>query len=452
MASARLVGVIAAITLALVFVAVLITALGPDRVVAPTNGVTAGGPRDNPAGVGALAELKARSEMQRWPGATTTPPPTTLALGPPTSGPVAPQERLPQEWWRDKAANRDILDQPVYREGRSSLPEPVRDVLMQPQGRTWRDLHNDKLAYGGAIYVFGISLLIALFLAVRGRIEVAEGESGETVRRFSAFERANHWLTAVSFLLLACTGVVILYGNGLIRPWLGAGPYAQLARFSAWSHMTFAVPFVAGVLAMIALWTRQNLFERLDWDWLKQRGGFIGRAHPPARKFNAGQKLVFWGVALGGLGLALTGLGLMFPFYWADYTGMQIAQSLHTALALLMLGLIVGHIYIGTIGMQGAFEAMWSGLVDRNWAREHHRLWLEEADAREVLPSRADVGRRRAGALTSFVAGAAVAVVLALIMAGVLETTGSSTAQHEARSNPSVHLTDPATRVGKAPE
>jgi ferric-dicitrate binding protein FerR (iron transport regulator) len=131
---------------------------------------------------------------------------------------------------------------------------------------------------------------------------------------------------------------------------------------------------------------------------------------------------------------------------------MQIAQSLHTALALLMLGLIVGHIYIGTIGMQGAFEAMWSGLVDRNWAREHHRLWLEEADAREVLPSRADVGRRRAGALTSFVAGAAVAVVLALIMAGVLETTGSSTAQHEARSNPSVHLTDPATRVSKAPE
>jgi formate dehydrogenase subunit gamma len=451
MVSARLVGVIAAITLVLLFVAVLIRSLGPNEIVVPTNGVTAGGPRDNPAGVGALAELKARAEMQRWPGATTTPPPATLSLGPPASGPVAPREGLPQEWWADREKNRDILDQPAYREGRSSLPEPVRDVLMQPQGRTWRDLHNDKLAYGGAIYVFGISLLIALFLAVRGRIEVAEGESGETVRRFSAFERANHWLTAVSFLLLAGTGLVILYGNGLIRPWLGAGPYAQLARFSAWSHMTFAMPFVLGVLVMIALWTRQNLFERLDWEWLKRGGGFIGRAHPPARKFNAGQKLVFWGVALGGLGLALTGLGLMFPFYWAGYTGMEVAQSVHTALALLMIGLIVGHIYIGTIGMQGAFEAMWSGRVDRNWAREHHRLWLEEAAAREVSP-RAQAGGRRAGALTSFVAGAAVAVVLALIMVGVLETAGSSTAQREARSNPFVHLTDPATRVGKARE
>ena len=142
----------------------------------------------------------------------------------------------------------------------------------------------------------------------------------------------------------------------------------------------------------------------------------------------------------------------MFPFYWAGYTGMEIAQSLHTALALLMIGLIIGHIYIGTIGMQGAFEAMWSGRVDRNWAREHHRLWLEEAAAREVSPSRTDADRRRAGALTSFVAGAAVAVVLALIMAGVLETAGSSTAQREAGSNPSVHLTDPSTRVGKAPE
>jgi formate dehydrogenase subunit gamma len=314
----------------------------------------------------------------------------------------------------------------------------VSDVLVQPQGRTWRDAHNDKLAYGGALYVFGVSLLIAMFLAWRGRVPMKEPESGLKIERFSAFERANHWLTAVSFILMALTGLIILYGNAVIRPWLGASAYAELARTSAWSHMMFAVPFVIGVIVMIGLWTRQNLPERLDWEWLKQGGGFLRDRgdNPPARKFNAGQKLVFWSVAIGGALLTLTGVALMFPFYWAGYTGMQWAQGLHSAIALLMIGLIIGHIYIGTIGMVGAIDAMWSGRVDRNWAKEHHQLWYRDADARGV---EARTGRRASGT-GAFATGTVVALIAAIVMIGVYNYAGSSTTAHNSGSNPAVHV------------
>jgi formate dehydrogenase subunit gamma len=316
---------------------------------------------------------------------------------------------------------------------------------MQPQGRTWRDVHNDKLAYGGGIYVLGITALIALFLAWRGRIPVAEGESGERLQRFNAFERANHWLTAGSFILMALTGLVILYGNGLIRPWLGASAYSELARVSAWSHMAFAVPFAIGVVVMIFVWIRQNLPERLDWAWLKQGGGFMRNDgnNPPARKFNAGQKIVFWGVALAGLALIVTGVGLMFPFFWSGYTGMQLAQSLHTAIALLLIGLIIGHIYIGTIGMQGAIDAMWSGWVDRNWAKEHHSLWYrtiapERTSADRAPPPRVRAARSSLAGIGSFATGIVAAIVLSLVMYAIYEQANVRTAN--STKNPAVHL------------
>src|SRR5690606_1668271 len=216
--------------------------------------------------------------------------------------------QLMETWQANKAANADILQEPRFRSGLATIPGNVTQVLEQPQGRTWREFRNSAVFYGGAIYIFGLSLLIAIFLAWRGRIRIAEGESGETVRRFNVVERANHWLTATSFLLLAITGLIILYGLSVIRPWLGADPYDDVAGFSAWSHVALAVPFVLGVLVMIFLWTRENLPERLDWNWMRQFGGFLNDSaeKPPARRFNAGQKLVFWSVALSGIVLLVT--------------------------------------------------------------------------------------------------------------------------------------------------
>jgi formate dehydrogenase subunit gamma len=239
---------------------------------------------------------------------------------------------------------------------------------------------------------------------------------------------------------MALTGLIILYGDALLRPWLGANAYAELARTSAWLHVTFAVPFFIGVLVMIVLWIGQNIPERIDWQWLKRGGGFVSdrQENPPARKFNAGQKLVFWGVVLGGLFLTATGIGLMFPFFWSGYTGMQFAQAMHAAVGLLMIGLIIGHIYIGTVGMQGAFEAMWSGHVDRNWAKEHHSLWYRSA-AQRAEPS--STARRRSYPIVAFASGSAIAVLFALAMVAIYQAASISEPELANTTRPrSVHL------------
>jgi len=145
---------------------------------------------------------------------------------------------------------------------------------------------------------------------------------------------------------------------------------------------------VLGIVLMAAVWLKDNVFEPIDWEWFRQGGGFIKRRHPPARRFNAGEKLVFWLALAAGAAIAASGFLLLFPFYLTNIAGMQIAQVVHSIVAMLFVALILGHIYIGTIGMEGAFEAMWEGEVDLNWAKEHHLLWLEEEFAkRDAAPA-----------------------------------------------------------------
>lgn len=377
-------GLFAAVFIALTAYLVFAAATYQSTVL-PTDGVRGSSIADNPArNLKGEQTLAARTQLQGWrdkPFVTETSQ---------TGGPAAPAtgeamlssqrgKELVQSWTGNASAESELLRPPQFTEGQTSLPRALTGVLVQPEGRTWRDLHNGPVVYGGALYLIGILALLSAFLFVRGRVGVHDGFSGETVTRFTAFERANHWLTAGSFVVLAITGLITLYGTTLIRPWLGATQYGSLSTANVWVHMSMILPFSIGLLVMIGIWTGQNLFSKVDWTWLK-RGGGIVRADsetPPAEKFNAGQKLIFWSVITGGIVLVASGLGLMFPFFWAGYVGMQSAQLIHAAVALVMIGIIFGHIYIGTVGMRGAFEAMWSGKVDRNWAREHHSIWYK---------------------------------------------------------------------------
>lgn len=362
-----------------------------NQLVVPTNGVIGSSGVDDPAeGQAGLETLTARTDLQRWRAQSGPSPEAGDAVAstkatpgdtetPPASADVAqPRGReLTQEWLSQRNHQEDILQTPQFVQGVTSLPGAERNVFVQPQGRDWRSSRNGPILFGGGLYIFGVAALLAIFLAVRGRVQIKEGFSGRTVPRFNAVERANHWMTAGSFVLMALTGLIVLYGKSVIRPWLGAEAFADLARGSVWVHMAMILPFTIGLLVMIGAWLWQNLPSRLDWQWLKHGGGFLSDRgeNPPARKFNAGQKLVFWAVILGGTALIVSGLTLMFPFLWAGYDGMQLAQTIHVVVALLMIGVIFGHIYIGTIGMVGAFDAMWNGRVDRNWAKEHHSLW-----------------------------------------------------------------------------
>ncbi|MEF2545866.1 formate dehydrogenase subunit gamma [Aurantimonas sp. E1-2-R+4] len=290
---------------------------------------------------------------------------------------VAAPRQLTSSWLTIGEKEAPILPEARRIQGISSLPYENAASFEQPGGRTWRSLHNDQVRYGGSWVIFGVLAALGLFLFVRGRVRIAEGKAGTTIKRFSATERANHWMTSSAFVVMALTGLVILYGKPLLLPLIGESALGDLAWGSAWLHMASAVPFVIGVTMMVVFWLFHNIPTRLDWEWLKRGGGMLrdDGKNPPARKFNAGQKIVFWGVTLGGFTLLASGLLLMYPFLLFGYGGMQTAQLSHAIIALLMIGLIFGHIYIGTIGMEGAFAAMWSGWVDRNWAKEHHSIW-----------------------------------------------------------------------------
>jgi formate dehydrogenase subunit gamma len=264
-------------------------------------------------------------------------------------------------------------------DGRVSIPAQRAGVLIQPAGREWRDFHEVTLRIIGAVAIIGMLALLVIFYLWRGMVRLEAGRSGRTLVRFNAFERGVHWMTATCFVILAISGLNITFGRPLLLPLLGPETFTAWAKYA---HNFLSFPFTLGVVLIFLMWIAGNIPNRVDFQWLKAGGGIVGQEHPPAQRFNAGQKLIYWIVVLGGGAAAATGYLLLFPFYVTDIAGMQIAQVIHSVVAMLFIAAMLGHIYIGTIGMEGAFEAMGTGEVDVNWAKQHHSLWLDEEQAR----------------------------------------------------------------------
>lgn len=264
--------------------------------------------------------------------------------------------------------------------GRVSIPDAKLGVLVQPEGREWREFRMVWLKIIAGALILGPIAVLAIFYLIRGTIRIQGGRSGRPVLRFSGMDRFAHWTTAVSFLLMALTGLILTFGRMLLIPLIGHPNFTMLAEASKYMHNFFSVPFVLGLVLIFVLWVRDNIPEKADLVWLKTLGGVLSKSgeHPEAGRFNAGQKGVFWAVVFGGFALSLTGFLLMMPFAVTGIGGMQILHVAHGVVAALMIALIIGHIYIGTIGMEGAFDAMGSGVVDENWAKDHHRRWYEE--------------------------------------------------------------------------
>ena len=278
---------------------------------------------------------------------------------------------------------RQLLQELNRIQGRVSIPDTKSDVLEQPAGREWRQWHQVTLRWIGAIAILGMLALLVLFYLVRGQVKLESGFSGRKIVRFSAVERFVHWLTATCFLVLAVSGVNVTFGKALLLPLIGPSAFSTWSELAKYAHNFLSFPFTIGVVLIFLMWIGSNIPNGRDVDWIKRGGGIIGHDHPPAGHFNAGQKMIYWIVVLGGGASAVTGYLLLFPFYGGTgISGMQLAQVIHSVVAMLFIAAMLGHIYIGTIGMQGAFEAMGEGTVDINWAKEHHRLWLEEELAR----------------------------------------------------------------------
>jgi len=285
-------------------------------------------------------------------------------------------------------SEQKLLQQLPRIEGQIDQPNERERVLMQPAGRQWDYFHEVILHWLGAIVILGmITALGAAYLFV-GRLRISKGRSGQKVPRFNAFERFSHWLTAISFVVLGLTGLNITFGKILLLPVIGPEAFSSMSQVAKYTHNFVSASFVIGLVLIVALWIRDNAPRKVDIEWVKQGGGFIKSKHAPSGRFNAGEKLVFWFSLGAGVAVIISGYLLMFPFYVTDIAGMQISQIVHAVVAVLFIAVIIAHIYIGTLGMEGAFEAMATGEVDLNWAKEHHDHWLEKQLSRESLAAR----------------------------------------------------------------
>ena len=278
-------------------------------------------------------------------------------------------------------SEQQLLDELNKVQGRITIPDRKAATLQQPQGRDYQGFHEGALPWIGAIAIIGMLLVLALFYFIRGRIRTLAGESGVRLLRFNALERLVHWTTATAFIVLAITGLNFIFGKRLLMPLIGPEAFSTWSIWAKYAHDFVSWAFMLGVLIMLVVWVWDNLPDRYDANWLKSGGGMFdksNRTHPPAGRFNTGQKLIFWAVVLGGIALSVSGIYMLFPFSFADVNGMQTAQYVHATVGVLMIGVIIAHIYIGTLGMEGAYDAMGSGTVDLNWAKEHHSAWVEE--------------------------------------------------------------------------
>jgi formate dehydrogenase subunit gamma len=266
--------------------------------------------------------------------------------------------------------------------GRCTLPDQKACTIQQPAGRDWRHFHEVTLRWIGGIVILGILAVLIVFYLWRGMVRIESGRSGRTIVRFNAFERFVHWMTATSFIILAISGLNITFGRPLLLPLMSPEAFTAWSEWAKYAHNYLSFPFTLGVILIFFMWIAGNIPNRLDVEWFKRGGGMVGHDHPPAYRFNGGQKMIYWIVVLGGSAVAVSGYVLMFPFYGTGIQNMQAAEIVHGIVAMLFVAAMLGHIYIGTIGMEGAFEAMGTGTVDLNWAKEHHSLWLEEEKAR----------------------------------------------------------------------
>jgi formate dehydrogenase subunit gamma len=294
--------------------------------------------------------------------------------------PVAAQMANPNA---QAVKEQQLLRQDYLIRGLGTLPDTKSYVIEQPLGRTWQLMTGIWMHWIGAVVILGIIALLALAYFTVGPMMIEGGRSGRKILRFTGFERFVHWLIVVAFVILAVTGLNITFGREFLLPLIGTQGFSRWSLMAKYAHDFSSFPFVFGVVIMFALWTKANIPTALDIAWFKEGGGMVSHRHPPAEKFNGGQKALFWCAMLGTAGVTVTGLFLLFPFYWTNIIGMQIAQDLHALIAIAYVALIIAHIYIGAVGLEGGWEAMASGEVDLNWAKQHHSLWAKEELAKE---------------------------------------------------------------------
>jgi formate dehydrogenase subunit gamma len=276
---------------------------------------------------------------------------------------------------------------PVWREVRKEGEQHTTTVrgretgvLVQSAGETWRQLRNGPVTFYGGWLVVLVSVAILAFYFAKGAVKLHDRPSGRLIHRFSSIEQVVHWCTAISFVVLGLSGLIMLFGKYILLPVIGYTLFAWLTALAKNLHNFVGPFFIVAVLAMIVMWLRDNLPRAYDWQWFRKSWAFFTRgAHIPSGRFNAGEKGWFWfGVVGLSVIVAWSGLILLFPNFDQTRSTMQWAWVWHAVAALIYIAMSLGHIYMGTIGVEGAYGNMRTGYTDETWAREHHEIWYRE--------------------------------------------------------------------------
>jgi len=267
--------------------------------------------------------------------------------------------------------------------GYSSTPSQGHTVLIQNGGENWREIR-DILLVKYSPWVLGLALAaMGLFYLVVGGDKLEQPRSGEKVPRYALGERLLHWYTAVLFIFMAITGLSMLLGRVALIPIFGHVAVSSYLSLSKVVHNWCGPFFLAGIFLEFVIWVRNNIPSKADLQWFKSMGGMIGSGpRPHTGKINGGEKAWFWLVFFFGIAVGVTGVLLDFPIWGQSRFIMQVSEVIHATVAVLFVTASFGHIYMGTVGAEGAFEGMWGGSVDAVWAKQHADLWYEEEMAK----------------------------------------------------------------------
>lgn len=252
-------------------------------------------------------------------------------------------------------------------------------VLISDLGEKWRAYRVDLLAPYGALILGGMIGIFVLYFLIRGRIRIEDGRSGRLIRRYTSLEMWVHWFLAISFVVLALTGLILLYGRWVLIPVLGPEGFHVTANLSKYVHNYVGPLFSVLIPIAFFMYFKDSLFNiRVDLAWFLRAGGYLGGGEPSSEKVNAGQKTWYWVAMLGGAVIVGSGLILDFPIFGQGRQLMQLSHLLHTIASVIVIAFFFVHFYLATVGVEGAFESMVTGYVDENWAKQHHDLWHEE--------------------------------------------------------------------------
>lgn len=264
-----------------------------------------------------------------------------------------------------------------------SDPRTGTVVAIQSSGEEWRAFRNGPLStYGGWLLAVS-ALVIGAFYVLMGRLNIDGGPTGRWLPRFTNAERVIHWYVAATFIMLAVSGLTILFGKQVLMPLIGQKAFSVVASAFLQGHNLFGPLFIVGIVAMFIIYLKDNFLKAADIKWLMM-GGLFSKSHPPSWKFNFGEKAWFWLAVITGAILSVSGIILDFPSLLGERSQLQLALLFHAGAAVIVIAAAIAHIYLGTIGVEGALEGMTAGRVDENWAKQHHDLWAEEVMAEQA--------------------------------------------------------------------